>query len=112
MVLVCFGGARKDGVGITVVGYHDVLITTSTVNGKPTGVICVESTCVLNTDEQFVRIDLEKGSLVFRLRPQRHLWGSRFRLPYPLMHLDHVALDGSISGWKIFGRIIVREPWP
>ena len=47
----------KDGVGVYVVGNHDVLVATLGADGEPTHVIGVELTDWIYPDTEFLRLD-------------------------------------------------------
>lgn len=109
-------GRIEDGVGVAVVGNHDVLIAAARTNREPTGVVCVEFADRFDADVNFV------GALGWEWqigngwsRSGRGL-GEGLDLGLgranALAGLHHVAFDSFIGGWAVLAGVGVSEAMP
>ena len=108
-VFLCLEGLDEDGVGVTVVGDHQVLVAAAGANWEVSCVVCLE-----RADGFYPYVELSGGLGMFLCVGSRR--GAEVGLASlggaeALLGLCKVALDGIITGRKILGSIGVGESW-
>ena len=109
-VFPCLEGIDEDGVGVAIVGNHQVLIVAAGADWEASCVVCVE-----RADGFYPFVELSGVLGVFFAVGGR--WGGEVGLASlggadALLVLCKVALDGLITGRAILGSIVVGESWP
>ena len=110
-VFLCLEGIDYDGVGVAVVGDHEVLVAAAGADWEASCVVCVEHDDGFHPDVElsgcgglgmFLDGDNRRGGEVGLAR----LGGAN-----ALLGLCEVALDGLITVWSILGSIGVGKSW-
>ena len=102
-----------DGVGVAVVGDHDVLIAAAGTDREASGVVYVQLFDGLDSDVDFVGTGRRAGCLR-QQREQQRRPGGRLGLGRPdaLLRPQQVAFDGLIGVGVVFGNVGVGESGP
>ena len=109
-VFLCLEGIDEDGIGVSGVSDHEVLVAAAGADWEASCVVCVE-----RADGYYPYVELSDGlGMLFAVGSRR---GGEVGLASlggadALLGLCEVALDGLITGRAILGSIGVGDSWP